>query len=91
MARVVITAEVDHGGARESGFRAHGDLFQTMSTKVHYYAINEDDTIAVYAEPEDLNTFMHVLQSEDTANAMVNDGVKRDTVKVFVLDGEFRY
>ncbi len=91
MARVVITAEVDNGAAWESGFRSHGALLGTMSTNVHYYAVNPDDTIAVYAEPTDLDQFMHVMQSEDTANAMINDGIRRETVKVFVLDGEFRY
>jgi hypothetical protein len=31
------------------------------------------------------------MKSPDTAAAMAMDGVKRETVKVFVLDKEFRY
>jgi hypothetical protein len=32
---------------------------------------------------------MEVLESPDTAEAMESDGVKQDTVKVYVLDKEF--
>jgi hypothetical protein len=46
--------------------------------------------VAVCAEPDDLDTFMKVLDSPATAEAMAFDGVKRETVKVFVLDKEFK-
>ncbi len=32
---------------------------------------------------------MEVMDSRDTEEAMEFDGVKRDTVKIFVLDKEF--
>ena len=40
-------------------------------------------------EPEDLGTFMQILESEGP-EAMANDGVIKDTVKIFVLDKEFK-
>jgi hypothetical protein len=33
---------------------------------------------------------MKIIDSPSTAEAMAFDGVKRETVKVFVLDKEFR-
>ena len=47
------------------------------------------DYVAVCFEPSDLNTFMKVLDSPATGEAMAFDGVKRETVKVFVLDKQF--
>ena len=41
-------------------------------------------------EPDDLDTFMTILDSPATAEAMAADGVQRETVKVFVLDKEFQ-
>ena len=45
--------------------------------------------IAVCFEPDDLGTFLKGMDSSATANAMAVDGVKRETVKLFVLDKEF--
>ena len=45
----------------------------------------------MYAEPDDVNKWLEILESPATEEAMNYDGVKRDTVKVFVLDKEFRY
>jgi len=62
-----------------------------MSQTVTYFATTDDNEVALYSEPEDLDKFMEVLESPATAEAMGKDGVKRDTVKVFVLDKEFVY
>ncbi|MGH8194514.1 MAG: YybH family protein [Woeseiaceae bacterium] len=89
--RVVLTAEVEDSAKWEQGFRTHGDLLGTMSASISYYAATDDNEIAVYSEPVDLDKFMEVLESPETAEAMEMDGIKRDTVKVFVLDKEFDY
>jgi len=44
---------------------------------------------SVCLEPEDLAVCMATLDSPATAEAMAFDGVKRETVKVFVLDKTF--
>ena len=41
-------------------------------------------------DPDDLNLFLQGLDSPATAEAMAADGVKRETVKVFVLDKELQ-
>jgi hypothetical protein len=91
MPRVVITAQVEDSARWEEGFRTHGDLLSNMSQTATYFAATGDNEVALYSEPEDLDKFMEVLESPATAEAMENDGVKRDTVKLFVLDKEFAY
>ena len=91
MARVVITAEVEDGARWEAGFRTHGDLLGTMAQSVTHFSVSDDNHVALYSEPTDLDAYMAVIESPDTAAAMEMDGVKRETVKVHVLDREFRY
>jgi len=91
MARVIITAQVEDSAKWEAAFRTHGDLLRSMTSTVTYIAANENNEIALFAEPTDLGKYMEVLESPATAEAMATDGVKRETVKVFVLDREFSY
>ena len=90
MARIVVTAQVEDLVKWEEGFRKHGDLFrsQTVSGPIGM-ATTEENDVAVCFEAENLDTFMDVLNSDATAEAMAFDGVNRDTVKVFVMDREF--
>ncbi len=91
MPKVVVTAQVEDPAKWEEGFRTHGDLFRSQTvTKPINFATIEGNEVAVCVEPDDLKTFMDILDSPATAEAMEFDGVKRDTVKVFVLDKEFQ-
>jgi hypothetical protein len=47
--------------------------------------------MTLYADVDDVDKYMEVLESPATAEAMSSDGVKRETVKVSVLDKEFSY
>ena len=91
MPKVVITAQVEDRVKWERGFRTHGDLFrsQTITKPIDFAAI-DGNQVAVCMEPDNLDTFMKNLDSPATVEAMAFDGVKRETVKVFVLDKEFR-
>jgi hypothetical protein len=91
MVRVVITAQVEDSAKWEKAFRTHGELLRSMSSAVTYFAATGKNEVALYAEPADLRRYLKVLESPATAEAMAQDGVKRETVKVFVLDKEFRY
>ena len=89
MPKVVVTAQVEDSVRWEEGFRTHGDLFRSQTvTKPINLATIEGNEVAVCMEPDDLDTFMEILDSPATAEAMELDGVKRETVKVFVLDKE---
>ena len=90
MTKVVITAEVEDLAQWEAGFRSHGDLFKRQTnTRPISISTNENNEVALIFEPNDLNTFLQILDAEGPA-AMENDGVKGETVKMFVMDKEFQ-
>lgn len=91
MPKVLITARVQEGAQWEEAFRTHGELLRSMSQSVTYFSVTDDNEVALYSEPEDLDTYMEVFNSEATADAMGLDGVKHDTVKMYVLDKKFEY
>ena len=89
MAKVIITAQVEDPTKWEEGFRSHADLFRSQSvSKPVHFGIDSGNNVAIIMEPEDLDLFLQILDSPATAEAMAYDGVKRETVKVFVLDKE---
>jgi hypothetical protein len=91
MPRIILTAEVENSAQWEAKFRTHGALLHSMGTSVTYFGTTDGNVVALYAEPADLDQWFAVMDSPDTAAAMALDGVKKETVKVFVLDKEFRY
>lgn len=92
MQRIIVTAQVQDYAKWEKGFRTHGELLRTMSSsRTVRFGTTGDNTVAVYSEVEDVAKYMEILKSDATAQAMASDGVKRDTVKVFVLDKEFTF
>jgi hypothetical protein len=90
MPRVVVTAQVEDLEKWEKGFRTHGDLFRQMGVSRMEFATSEGNRIAVSGETSDLDAYMKVFDSPATAEAMAFDGVKRETVQMFVLDKELK-
>ncbi|MDH3652513.1 MAG: hypothetical protein OEQ53_22670 [Saprospiraceae bacterium] len=90
MAKIIVTAQVEDATKWEEGFRTHGDLFrsQTVSSPIDI-AINEGNEVALCMEVDDVDTYFQILESPATAEAMAFDGVKRETVKIFVFDRQF--
>jgi hypothetical protein len=92
MTRVVITAQVENRDSWERSFRSHGDLFRKQSAASPYiFGAAGDNEVAVCADVPDVDEYMQALESPETAEAMERDGVKRNTVRVFVLDKEFKF
>ena len=91
MTKIIITAQVEDAAKWEEGFRTHGDLLRSMTSTVTYFTISKDNEMTLYADVEDVDKYFEVLESPATEEAMAFDGVKRDTVKVAVLDKEFSY
>ncbi len=89
MARVIVTGEVEGIAKWEEGFRSHVDLFrsQTIGKPIRFSIIGENE-VAILFEPDDLDKYLEIFDSPATAEAMVFDGVKRETVKLYVLDKE---
>jgi hypothetical protein len=91
MAKIIITAQVEDSAKWEEGFRTHGELLKSMTSTVTYFTISKDNEVTLYAEPNDVDKFLEVMESPATKEAMAYDGVKRETVKIVVLDKEFTY
>ena len=88
MPKVVVTAQIEDPDKWEKGFRTHGDLFRQMAISKMEFATTEGNRIAVSGETTNLDAYMKVFNSQATAEAMALDGIKRETVKMFVLDKE---
>ena len=90
MPKVIATAQVEDGAKWEQGFRTHGELFKGMTVnKPIHFNVTEQNEIVVCFEPDNLDKYLEVMDSRATEEAMEFDGVKRETVKIFVLDKEF--
>ena len=92
MPKVVVTAQIEDPVKWEAGFRTHGELFRNAYTVTNPIgiAITEGNEVAVCFEPEDLDKALAAIDSPATAEAMAADGVKRESVKIYVLDKEFQ-
>jgi carotenoid cleavage dioxygenase-like enzyme len=88
--KVVVIAEIEDPEAWERGFRTHGDLFKSQTVKKPIDFAITGNHAAVCFKPDDLDRFMEILDSPATAEAMEFDGVKRETVRVFVLDKKLK-
>ena len=87
--RIIITADVEDSANWEKGFRTHGALFNDYTATAIHFATTDENQVAIHWEVADIGKFMEHLDAPETADAMAADGVKRDTVKVYVLDKEF--
>ena len=91
MTKIVLTAMVDDAAKWEKRLRTHGELLKTATCKAVYYTVTKDNEVAMYAEAADVAKYFEVIGSPAIAESMAYDGVKRETVKVFVLDKEFTF
>ena len=89
MTRVIALIEVEDGARWEEGFRTHGDLFRSQTVTTCQYGMSDGNEVAIHFEVEDVDTYMRILESDATAEAMAFDGVNQETVKIFVLDRQF--
>lgn len=91
MPKVLVVAQVEDGAKWEASFRTHGNLFKTYGLKGPVEYGVSGNSAAVCLEPENVQAFLQVLQDQATADAMKADGVKRETVNVFVLDKQLKF
>ena len=91
MAKIVVTLQAEDSTKWEEGYRSHGDLFRRMTGSSSHFTTTQDNEVCIFMEVDDVDKYMEILESDETVEAMGNDGVKRETVKVYVLDKEFTY
>ena len=58
---------------------------------VIHFTTTEDNRFVLYSEVADLYAYFGTLDSDEIKAAMAEDGVKRDTVQVYVLDRELAF
>ena len=88
---VLLTAEVADPAAWEQKFRTHGGLFRDQGTSSPILIGSDGHMVVVSQSVSDVDAFKRNIESPETVAAMVEDGVKRDTIKVFVLDRKFEF
>lgn len=86
MPKVIITAQVNDAAKWEAGFRSHAEMFRAYSIKKPIHFRVDGNAVTICMQPENLETFQRSMESKETADAMAVDGVKRETVKIAVLD-----
>ncbi len=90
MAKIIVTAEVENATDWENGFRTHGDLFRDQSVHTIDFSVTSESEVGIVFECESAEKFLEFVDTPVTEEAMKFDGVKRDTVKIFVLDKVFK-
>ncbi|HEX4485010.1 MAG TPA: hypothetical protein VH088_02010 [Terriglobales bacterium] len=90
MPKVILTCQVEDPVKWEAGFRTHGDLLRTynLGAPVQFTLSGKD--LVMCMEPKDLAAYKKAMELPATAEAMAFDGVKKETVKMFVLDKEMK-
>ena len=90
MPRIILTARVEDSTKWKQGFQTHGDLFRKLGTTVIHYTATDDNEVALYEEVEDVDAYFAAMQGASVQEAMASDGVIPESVKVFVLDSEWK-
>ena len=86
MAKVLMTAQVQDGAKWEASFRTHGDIFKTYGLLGPVEFTVSGNDVALCMQPADAQAFLLTIKEPQTVEAMKADGVKRETVKVYVLE-----
>jgi hypothetical protein len=86
MARVIMTVEVENGSTWESAFRTHDDVIKAYGLRGPVEFSISGNEVAICFDPADTQKFLQIITEPQTAEAMKSDGVKRETLKVYVLD-----
>jgi len=90
MPKVIVTAEVEDSANWENGFRSHSGLFNDYTATAISFTTTDDNQVAILWDVADLDKYLEHMDSPETAEAMAQDGVKRETVKIYILDKEFK-
>jgi hypothetical protein len=86
MTMVILTADVEDAASWEREYRTHSDLFKAAGLGAMHYSVTDDGHVVMCTDVDDVTAYMEFINSQSTRDAMKNDGVKRETVEVIVLD-----
>jgi heme-degrading monooxygenase HmoA len=90
MAHVIMIGEVEDAAKWEERFRSHrglfAELYGAMGVRAIHFTTTDDGRFALHSEPLDAQAWLDTLDSDEIKAAMAEDGVKRETVQVHILD-----
>ena len=86
MSRAIVTAQVEDSANWENDFRHHVELFRDYTATAIHFSTTDDNEVAILWEVANLDKFLEQLESPETAEAMAQDGVNQESVRVYVLD-----
>ena len=89
MTKVIVRVEVEDVEQWKRGFVTHAELCLKQAVTLVYWGIGEENKLAACFETTDIDAFMEVMASPDTAEAMANDGIIQESVEVYVADTIF--
>ena len=89
MTRAIVTAQIEDSANWENGFRSHAGLFRAYTATAIHFSTTDNNEVAILWEVTNLDKFIEQLDSPETAEAMAQDGVNQESVRVYVLDKEF--
>ena len=88
MSKAIVTAQVENSANWEKDFRSHAGLFRSYTATAINFSTTSDNEVAILWEVANLDKFLEQLESPETAEAMAQDGVNQESVKVYLLDKE---
>ncbi|MEM7222379.1 MAG: hypothetical protein AAF495_05335 [Pseudomonadota bacterium] len=93
MPKIVVTIQVEDLSKWEQGFKTHGALFrrQTIKGQYDYTMIHGENRVVLCAEVEDVDEFFEELETPQADDAKDLDGVKRESIRFYVLDRRFTF
>ena len=88
MPKIVSTALVEDSARWKKGFKTHIDIFKKQSINTIHFTANSNNEVAIVFDVSDIDKWREVLESEETVAAMKSDGLKKESIKFYVLDEE---
>tara|TARA_B100001250_G_C19550070_1_gene678609 strand:- start:497 stop:775 length:279 start_codon:yes stop_codon:yes gene_type:complete len=85
MTLVGVRAKVENSDKWKEEFKTHGELFKSQGVSTAYMGTTENNTVLAIFETDDLDKFNDIFASEETTKAMSSDGIKKDSVEMFVI------
>lgn len=86
MAKVILTARVKNGKKWAKAFRSQGEFLRSAGIGNVDYTVTDGDFIVMCTDVADVDAYLTFIKSDATRAAMKDDGVKRKSVQVYVLD-----
>ena len=95
MPRLVMVGEVEDPTTWEQRFRSHAGLFSELFSEIDmnviHFTVTDDGKFVIHSEPSDLDRYFEIVESPEIQAAMVEDGVKAETVQIHVLEKELTF